>query len=38
MHKRNNKIRGFEIIQERIDVIKKVALEDFGLQVLLIDK
>jgi hypothetical protein len=38
MHNKNNKIRGFEIIKERIDVIKKVALEDFGLQVLLIDK
>ena len=28
-----NEITGFEITQERIDVIKKVALEDFGLQI-----
>jgi hypothetical protein len=33
MHNKNNKIKGFEIIQERINVIKKVALEDFGLKV-----
>jgi hypothetical protein len=33
INNKNNKIKGFEIIQERIDVIKKGALEDFGLQV-----
>ena len=25
--------KGFELTQEHIDVIKKVALEDFGLQI-----